>query len=606
MTTRRLDPNFNPNPNHRATNFYRSTYSRKEKRASWDRLLTLHAGLTRFIQGFDINFNRADEGLIIDLTPKSNPAVDYALLSDHIGKPPFGQTLLGWGDHQQPVFIDLSGNQPSHLLIASHHSSGKTALLRTILFDMARRHKPAQRQFVICAGFGIPPVGKGESGLSLFDQLPHVLGMSSNNIQAAAELIHFVKDELAHRQQVQTQFPIIYTVIDNVQDIIKLCGTETLNDLIALAASGPEFGIKLILSTNRPEDSRIQDILDAGDFLRIVGQVSDVTMSEIATSRLEAGAETFRRKGQFVLVKGDRLEYFMAAFAEEPHLRHQLDRIAHQKGPILLAQSYVDDQFTVVEPLNTRRSTEIVEEEPESKPSYLRPSTLRSLRPIEPEPETEPEHRAENDAYDSEPETKEEEEIFPEIEIVQPTPAIVMAEEVEVFEAFEELEQVEIEEEDSVTAVHRFFGIPLHKTEIVIPTKQEDLPVPIPFQPEVELKIEDQYEAVEEIIELEIEHETEEDFEPECLEPEDSEQADQLLTFSSETIANESQDEYQVQDEDLDDDPWNSGFIDEESEPEQTDQEAHRDRRRLSKFRTKRSFKKKFQNGKEHTGETNE
>jgi S-DNA-T family DNA segregation ATPase FtsK/SpoIIIE len=189
------------------------------------------------------------------------------------------QALVGV-DRDGPCGLDLGG----HLLIGGGPGSGRTELLRALLASLAVAHRPDRLGLLLIEGR--PPQDPAR-GLAPATELPHVIGLVTAEEEAAAaaaleaeldrraELLgersfsawhaeraistrltppRLPADDYPQRAAVlavaQSQLPHLVVAVDDC-DAVR--SPALLAALEAVAERGPRLGVRLVLTTSRPE-----------------------------------------------------------------------------------------------------------------------------------------------------------------------------------------------------------------------------------------------------------------------------------------------------------------------------------------------------------------
>lgn len=204
---------------------------------------------------------------------------------------------------QDPLIVDFSGSG-AHLAVVGAPQSGKSWFLRTLLAAVIAERGP---QFV-----QVYALDFGGGGLGIFRECPHVGGIYGKKddepirylwphlfqiIERREEIFrrHGIDDMDQYRRRRETGLAVddpfgdIFVVIDNLGEFLGQWPDEDAY-LIQLAATGPQFGIHLIVSANRWGDirSRLRDAIGNRFELRL-NDPHDSDISRQAQSGLLPG-----------------------------------------------------------------------------------------------------------------------------------------------------------------------------------------------------------------------------------------------------------------------------------------------------------------------------
>ena len=225
-----------------------------------------------FFNGFQFLIDRENGEVKINLRRKTRPIVELGSLMQHCKTVYPHNALIGWTGEQQPMV--WSANHPKrHLLIAGQPHSGKTGLLRSLILTLVLGTRPSQLQLALIDGSCQRGNEYDHSELKRFSQLPHLLNRPPTNPSEVTEVIQFLSKEADHRQKNKIVTPQIVLVIDNLEDVLPVAAPEFHQNLEHILDIGPQNGIVVILSTNRPEDGRLQDLISGIHIDRMVGKV---------------------------------------------------------------------------------------------------------------------------------------------------------------------------------------------------------------------------------------------------------------------------------------------------------------------------------------------
>ena len=184
-------------------------------------------------------------------------------------------------DESGPTTIDLLADGP-HALIAGTTGAGKSALLQSLVLDLAVRYPP-DRLAVVLIDF------KGGAGLGPCRLLPHVVGeVTDLDASLAARALDGLRSEL-HRREVLFRDadvtdleglrahgsapPRLLVVVDELR-ALRDDLPDMLPSLVRLAAQGRSLGIHLVLATQRPAGA-VDAQIRANVTIRICLRVTD-------------------------------------------------------------------------------------------------------------------------------------------------------------------------------------------------------------------------------------------------------------------------------------------------------------------------------------------
>ncbi len=162
--------------------------------------------------------------------------------------------LLGQKADGSPLIADLA--ELRHLLFGGFTGEGKSVSIRSLVCGLASARTSDQVQFVL-----IDLKGVEFGGLK---PLPHLWAPVVAGEKKAVYVLHrlatVVLGERARFRE-EKAFPSLVVVIDEFADLMGEHRKEVLPDLLRLACEGPDFGIHLVLATQRVDETNLPDEL---------------------------------------------------------------------------------------------------------------------------------------------------------------------------------------------------------------------------------------------------------------------------------------------------------------------------------------------------------
>lgn len=176
-------------------------------------------------------------------------------------------------DTHQDIALGLTRHGP-HFLCAGTTGSGKSQLLRTMLWSLALRNSP-RRLSLVLIDF------KGGAGLGPLAYLPHTsLFISDLETAALQRSLKYLKADLTKREKLfrslgvssyedyqslrfgQKQYPEFPEVMLCIDEFRMLVDSfpDIMNEIMRIATIGRSLGYHLILATQRPQGAISQDI----------------------------------------------------------------------------------------------------------------------------------------------------------------------------------------------------------------------------------------------------------------------------------------------------------------------------------------------------------
>lgn len=186
--------------------------------------------------------------------------------------------------------IDL--NQQVHTLVAALTGGGKSTLMRMALATMMRNSPPEQLRFLL--------VDLKNEDLSIFTQMPHVIGYAGNleDAGAAVRYVHQVKEwRIANSEE--RPFRLVL-VVDELAELGP--DKEALTLLGRVAGTGRSLGINIMAGTQYPAASVIGSVMAASFTTRFVGMVDSKNTANTAAKRAGSGAQLLTTPGDFIRI----------------------------------------------------------------------------------------------------------------------------------------------------------------------------------------------------------------------------------------------------------------------------------------------------------------
>ena len=263
------------------------------------------ARLTRANGTLSIEVPRSDSRFItladLDRRLQSDERLHRALASP-------GTAILGIDNEGVPLLLRLSSPEVAHCLIAGTTGSGKTELARTMISSLVAHHRPRDIQLAL-----FDPKGHG---LAPFAALPHLLFPIVQEPEQALERFDWLVSEMERRDAERIERPRVVVVIDELADLMQMCGSELEALLTRLAQRGRSAGLSLIACTQKPAARVIGSLVKANFPVRLVGRVASTDDARVAAGIGGTGAEKLSGRGDFLLVASGQIIRFQAAQAK--------------------------------------------------------------------------------------------------------------------------------------------------------------------------------------------------------------------------------------------------------------------------------------------------
>ncbi len=187
--------------------------------------------------------------------------------------------------------FNLNSEKFAHSLVCGITGSGKTQLLKAIIYSLAITNKPEELSMVM-----VDPKGLDFSSINI----PHLASKPIIDLALASNAIHQVRLELDRRMAKSDRTKkAIVIVCDEVANFAE--DKNTISDLVHIARLGRALHIHLILATQRPTSKSLDTTLRSQLTCNLTGVVSSPEEAKYASGIANSGAERLEGKGQFLL-----------------------------------------------------------------------------------------------------------------------------------------------------------------------------------------------------------------------------------------------------------------------------------------------------------------
>ena len=254
----------------------------------------------------DVRVARDGDVLAIEVPrPDAEPVRLLPFMRSLPGIPPL-TACLGLADDGRPLLLRLPSPDVAHVLVAGTTGSGKTELMRSIIFSLAAANRQSRFQVAL-----IDPKRRGFEPLAA---LPHAIqGVFSDKGEVRA-LLERMAREMEHRDQTGLSCPHILIAIDEVLDLIAAGGKAVEELLDRIARRGREAGLHLLVGAQKPSSAAIGGMLKANFPVRLVGRVGSAQDALVAAGVGGSGAEKLLGRGDFLAIACGETTRFQAAW----------------------------------------------------------------------------------------------------------------------------------------------------------------------------------------------------------------------------------------------------------------------------------------------------
>jgi S-DNA-T family DNA segregation ATPase FtsK/SpoIIIE len=216
-----------------------------------------------------------------------------------------GTAILGLDSEGVPLLLRLSSPDVAHCLIAGTTGSGKTELARTIIASLVMHQKPRDLQLALFD----PKL----HGLAPFQHAPHLLFPIVADPDHTLVKMRYLVAEMERRDLLLAERPRIVVVVDELTDLLQVCGSELEMLLTRLVQRGRSAGISVIACTQKPTARAVGGLMKANFPVRLVGRVASTDDARVAAGIGGTGAEKLAGRGDFLLLACGEIIRFQAA-----------------------------------------------------------------------------------------------------------------------------------------------------------------------------------------------------------------------------------------------------------------------------------------------------
>jgi S-DNA-T family DNA segregation ATPase FtsK/SpoIIIE len=246
---------------------------------------------------------RAAGHLLLEL---AKPAGDRRPLRatrlDHLTAPTPTAVPLGITTNGRVLWLDLADERFCHVAIGGTTGSGKSVLLRWLLYRLVVQNAPDALRLLL--------VDPKRFELGAFACLPHLLHPVVTHPLDIARVLAWLTGELDRRADNGRTSPRVVAVIEEVADVVSQ-NKAVLPALARVAQVGRALGMHVIVTTQQPGAKSLGDSL-VNFPARILGRVASSTLTYGAAGRGKSGADVLLGKGDMLLLAAGETIRFQA------------------------------------------------------------------------------------------------------------------------------------------------------------------------------------------------------------------------------------------------------------------------------------------------------
>ena len=185
------------------------------------------------------------------------------------------------------LWADLADERYCHALIGGTTGSGKSVLLKWLLYRLVTQNAPDALRLLL--------IDPKRFELADFASLPHLLHPVVSGHLDIARVLAWLTTELDRRADTGQTTPRVVCVIEEVADVVSQ-NKAILPALARVAQVGRALGLHLIVTTQQPGARSLGDAL-VNFPARILGRVASSTLTYGAAGRAKSGADMLLGQG---------------------------------------------------------------------------------------------------------------------------------------------------------------------------------------------------------------------------------------------------------------------------------------------------------------------
>ena len=286
-------------------------------------------GLVARVRGSDVaDLDRSSQDAAV-------PLLD--LLAQHREVPKLS-AALGLSEQGSTIFHDFSSPDTPHLLVVGGHDAGKTVMLRSIAASLAFHNRQSIIQLA-----AISPVMADKERQQIqaaawypLNYLPHMLCDVAVRHSEIVELLAFLSQEIAYREEHSFAVPRLIVLIDQADVLLTRGGPQCAEPIVTMAEKGESVGIHLVLSTGSIDSAIFGTQLMKKMATRLIGR-PDTGMPDQEPVYRQNDAGQLLGEGDFLYRQGNRILRLQGSYIDDYDLYLKLTEMARHRA-ILLAQ----------------------------------------------------------------------------------------------------------------------------------------------------------------------------------------------------------------------------------------------------------------------------
>ncbi len=316
--------------------------------------------LGRSLRVRDVGTSVDESGLHVEIPRSTEAAVPLLdLLARHEDIPAFS-AALGLAEEGSTVLHRFDSRDTPHLLVAGGHDAGKSALLRTVAVSLAITNRQSAIQLAAICPLTADEKRQRTQAASWIplNYLPHMLCDVAFRHTEIIDLLTFLSQEIAYREQHAFSEPRLIVLVDQVDVVIARGGRQCAEPILRLAQKGEDVGIHLVLSSTAIDSAAISTQLSKEISTRLIGRPDDLPSNRNGAASPGTESGQLLGEGDFLLRQGGASRRMQGAFVDDFDLHLKLTEMYQHKA-ILLAQPK-ETRVRLMKPMQMKAAVEPV------------------------------------------------------------------------------------------------------------------------------------------------------------------------------------------------------------------------------------------------------
>jgi DNA segregation ATPase FtsK/SpoIIIE-like protein len=162
---------------------------------------------------YHVRVTESEGSLVLDLPMDEGNTLRLLPLLESVETPSPLTSIIGLNMKGEKFSIDFRNPASKHLIVLGGPRTGKSELLRTVLFSIALYCKQTQVNFLA--------IDLSGNELSVVEALPHGLTEIASESKYGIKLIHWLIDEIERREVFRIRYPELFLMIDDVEKLVE-------------------------------------------------------------------------------------------------------------------------------------------------------------------------------------------------------------------------------------------------------------------------------------------------------------------------------------------------------------------------------------------------